>query len=138
MTVSKKANTKKSFKIKLIWAIGLIIIGFLFLFFRIGQDNFLVFPSAGLFLIYVGFIALIVAIIPQILNKNRIVDERAEHIGYKASRITTILLFLTLFITIIIDEMITIKIPYSIYASFLTCFYVICYLLSYKLIEMKN
>ncbi|MDG6218774.1 MAG: DUF2178 domain-containing protein, partial [Candidatus Thermoplasmatota archaeon] len=71
-------------------------------------------------------------------KKEKIIDERAEHIGYKASRVTTLALFITLFATIISDGITTITIPYYLYASFLTCFYVICYLISYRIIASRN
>ena len=81
---------------------------------------------------------MVITLIPMISNKKRIIDERAEQIGYKASRVTTIALIMALFLTVVIDGINTITVPYYLYASFLTCFYVTCYLLSYKIIELKN
>ncbi len=138
MVVSKQINTKKTFKFKSIWAIGLIIIGILLSLFEIGIEGFLGFPSIGIFLIYIGIIGIVITLIPMISNKKKIIDERAEHIGYKASRVTTLALIITLFLTVVIDGINTITVPYYLYASFLTCFYVICYLLSYKIIELNN
>ena len=99
IVVSKQINTKKTFKFKSIWAIGLIIIGILLSLFEIGIEGFLGFPSIGIFLIYIGIIGMVIALIPMISNKKKIIDERAEHIGYKASRVTTIALIITLFLT---------------------------------------
>lgn len=138
LAVSRQINTKRTFKFKSIWAIGLIVVGILLSLFEMGVDGFLGFPSIGIFLIYIGIIGMVIALIPMISNKKKIIDERAEHIGYKASRVTTLALIIILFITVVIDGINTITVPYYLYASFLTCFYVICYLLSYKIIELRN
>ena len=138
MAVSRKINTKKTFMFKSIWAVGLIIIGLILSLSGMGMDSFLGFPSIGIFLIYVGIVGLIFALFYFKSDKKRIVDERAEHIGYLASRATTLVLILTLFATMVIDGISTITVPYYLFASFLISFYVLCYLISYKLIELRN
>ncbi len=71
-------------------------------------------------------------------KKEKIIDERMEHIGYKASRVTTLILILTLFATMIIDGIQPINTRYYFYASFLVSFYILTYLVSYKIIERNN
>jgi len=138
MVVSKKINTKQNIMIKSIWGIGLIIIGFICIVLNIGTEDFLGFPSIGIFLIFIGIIGLFITVFSLMSDKKKIIDERAEHIGYKASRVTTLVLILTLFMTMVLDGIHTITTPYYLYASFLMCFYILCYLISYKLISLYN
>ena len=123
---------------KSIWGIALIIIGIILSVMGVGVDGFIGFPSIGIFLMYIGIIALVLSLITLKSNKIRIIDERAEYIGYMASRVTTLILITSLFVTMVIDGVSKITVPYYLYASFLICFYVLCYLISYKLIELKN
>jgi len=138
MPVSKKVNTRRRIKTKYATAIGLIIIGVLFQIFEIGGNEFSGFPSLGMWIIFTGFIFTAVVSMNVISKKEKIIDERMEHIGYKASHVTTMLLILALFATMIIDGIYTISTPYYLYASFLVCFYIFSYLISYKIIERNN
>jgi len=138
MIVSKKINTQKGIKKKYIVAISIIIIGVLFQIFEIGGNQFAGFPSLGIWIIFTGFITMAIVSINVLSKKEKIIDERMEHIGYKASRITTLILIFTLFATMIIDGIYTISTPYYLYASFLVCFYIFSYLIAYKLIERNN
>lgn len=138
MAVSKKINTKKSMKINYAAAIGIILIGVLFQLFEVGGKDFAGFPSLGLWIIFTGFITTAIISMSLLSKKEKIVDERMEHIGYKASRVTTMLLILALFATMIIDGIYSISTPYYLYASFLVCFYIYSYILSYKIIERNN
>ena len=138
MAVSKKTNTKHNFMIKTIWAIALILAGILLSVLQIGTQSFLGFPSLGIFLIYIGGIGLLMAFLLHFSDKKRIIDERAEHIGYKASRVTTLALILVLFFTMIVDGIYSISTPYYLYASFLMCFYVVFYTICYRIIATKN
>jgi drug/metabolite transporter (DMT)-like permease len=138
MTVSKKIYTKKKIKYNYVAAIIVILIGAAFTVFEIGGSPFAGFPSLGIWIMYTGGIIAIIASINLFSRKERIVDERMEHIGYKASRVTTLTLILLLFTTMIVDGIYTIELPYYLYASFLVCFYIASYLISYKLIERQS
>jgi len=138
MTVSKKVNTKKNMKTKYAGAITIILIGILFQLLEIGGTQFAGFPSLGLWIIFTGFIMLSIVSMSVISKKEKIIDERMEHIGYKASRVTTLLLILVLFSTMVIDGIYTLNTPCYLYASFLICFYIFSYLISYKIIERNN
>jgi hypothetical protein len=138
MSVSKKINTKKQIKTKYAAAIGIILIGILFQLFEIGGKEFAGFPSLGIWIIFTGVIFTFIVSLNLFSKKEKIVDERMEHIGYKASRITTLLLILVLFMTMVIDGIYTINFPYYLYASSLVCFYIFSYLISYKLIEKNS
>lgn len=138
MTVSKKINTRKQIKTKYAAAIGIIIIGILFQLFEIGGKEFAGFPSLGIWIIFTGAIIVFIVSLNLISKKEKIVDERMEHIGYKASRITTVVLILILFMTMVIDGVYTINLPYYLYASSLVCVYIFSYLISYKIIEKNS
>jgi L-asparagine transporter-like permease len=138
MPVSTKVNTRKGIRIKYTASIGIIVIGVLFQLLKIGGNEFAGFPSLGLWIIFIGFIATAIVSLNAFSKKEKIIDERMEHIGYKASRITTLLLILMLFATMILDGIYTISIRYYLYASFLVCFYIFSYLLTYKIIERNN
>lgn len=138
MPVSKKINTKKNMKTKYAGAIAIILIGAVFQLLEIGGTQFAGFPSLGLWIIFTGFIMLSIVSMSMLSKKEKIIDERMEHIGYKASRVTTLLLILVLFSTMVIDGIYTLNTPYYLYASFLICFYIFSYLLSYKIIERNN
>ena len=138
MPVSQKINTKKRLKTKYALATTLIIIGMVFTIYEIGGTEFAGLPSLGTWIIFTGVIIIAITTMNLTSKKERIIDERMEHIGYKASRITTMILILTLFSTMILDGIYTITIPYYLYASFLVCFYLAVYVISYKVIERDN
>lgn len=138
MVVSKKINTRKNIRIKYAAAILIIMAGILLEIFEIGADTFAGFPSLGIWIIFTGFITTAIISMNVLSKKEKIVDERMEHIGYKASRITTLILILTLFTTMIIDGIQPINTRYYFYASFLVTFYILTYLISYKIIERNN
>ena len=139
MPVSTKINTKQRIKTKYAAAIIIIIVGILFTIYDVGGKPFAGFPSLGLWILFTGVIVAAISTINLGSKKReRIIDERMEHIGYKASRVTTMILIITLFTTMVIDGIITITTPYYLYASFLVCFYIFTYTISYKLIERNN
>jgi L-asparagine transporter-like permease len=138
MPVSKKIDTKKGIKTKYAVALAIIIIGILITIFNVGESEFAGFPSLGTWIIFTGAIIAAITTMKLSSKKERIIDERMEHIGYKASRVTTLMLILTLFSTMILDGIYTLTIPYHIYASFLVCFYIAVYVISYKVIERNN
>jgi uncharacterized membrane protein len=138
MTFSKKVNTRQNMKTKYAGAITIILIGLIFQIFEIGGNQFAGFPSLGLWIIFTGFIMLSIISMSIFSRKEKIIDERMEHIGYKASRVTTLILILVLFSTMVIDGIYTLQTPYYLYASFLICFYIFTYLISYKIIERDN
>jgi len=138
MPVSQKVNTGNRIKTKYAAAITIILIGVAFQIFEIGGNEFAGFPSLGIWIIVTGFIAASIVSITAISKKEKIIDERMEHIGYKASRVTTLILILTLFLTMVIDGIQQITVRYYLFASFLVMFYILTYMVSYKIIEKNN
>ncbi|MFA5857003.1 MAG: DUF2178 domain-containing protein [Candidatus Pacearchaeota archaeon] len=112
----------------------IIIFGIILSYMNIEKD-FLGFSSVGTWLIYVGFIMLVVITLQLLNNKKRIVDERMIFVSTKASRITFIAIILFSFIIMVIDGIKTINIPYSYFMSYYVCGVVLVYSISYKILS---
>ena len=138
MAVSKKANTNKNTMITMTFGVSLILIGIIFAYLGIGEQTFAGFPNLGVGIIFVGLVSMAITTIKRILRKDKIIDERMDHIGYKASRITTLVLIFVLFSIFIIDGIYEITFRYYLFASFLMCLFVFTYLIAYKLIERNS
>ena len=119
------------------FAIIIILTGLILNYKNVGKE-FLNFNSIGNWLIYIGFVMLAIVTLQFISGKKRIVDERSQFIGMKASRITYVAIILVAFVTMIIDGIKTITIPYSQFMSAFVCGVVLVYLISYKILEKKN
>ena len=119
------------------FAIIIILTGLILNYKNIGKE-FLNFNSIGNWLIYIGFVMLAIVTLQFISGKKRIVNERSQFIGMKASRITYVAIILVAFVTMVIDGIKTITIPYSQFMSAFVCGVVLVYLVSYKILEKKN
>ena len=133
----KKNSVNKKQRIwKYGFAIGIIILGIILGVLKVGQ-GFLGFNSVGTWLIYVGFIMVVVTTLQKLSKKRRIVDERAEFVGMKASRITFVAIILFSFIIMIIDGIKAIQTPYSYFMGCLISGIILVYFISYKILERK-
>jgi uncharacterized membrane protein len=135
--MNEKIVNKKNLIWKYNFAFILIFLGIIFSYLKLGTE-FLGFSSVGLWLIYVGFIMLIVVTLRLIYNKKRIVDERMQFVSTKAARITFIGIIMFSFIIMIIDGIKSIDIAYSYFMSYLICGIVLLYLVSYKILLRFN
>ena len=118
-------------------AFNILVIGIILSTFGIGTE-FLGFSSIGNWMIYVGLVMFAIVTLQFFSNKKRIVDERAQFIGMKASRITYIFIILTAFVIMIIDGIKPITFPYSYFMADLICAIVFVYFISYKILEKYN
>jgi uncharacterized membrane protein len=137
MTVSKKLYSKRQLAWKYSFAAILVIAGILLNIFNLGKD-FFAYESVGNYLITIGFLVFAISTIFYMTKRKRIVDERMEKIGYKASRITFSLIFVFAFVIMILDGIKTINLSYQIFMSYFICGLLIVYIIIYKLIERKN
>ena len=137
MTVSKKIWTKKSLAYRYLFSAGLILFGLTLNFFKIGENYFAGFNTVGNWIIYIAILISIIATISYKRKKKKIIDERMEKIGYHASRLTTLIFFISLFILMIIDGIYQITIRYYLFISYTICFYLIIYFIAYKILERK-
>lgn len=112
------------------FAIIIIAAGILFQYLQIGNE-FLGFPSLGIWLIWIGFVMLLVIVLN---TKKRKEDERTQMLALKASRMAFVSFIFGAFIIMIIDGINTISIPYSIFMSNLVACVVLIYFISYKIL----
>lgn len=127
---------KKQTTWRYVFAFLVIALGIILEAVGVGK-NFLGFESVGTWLIFVGFIMLVVITLQKISNKKRLVDERMISLAYKASRVTFVGIIFAAFAIMIIDAINPIKIPYSMFMSYFICFMLIIYFFSYKILERK-
>ncbi len=121
------------------WGLVLILVGLILNHFKIGSPNFEIFGGIGNWLIYIGFIGLIIATVRLLTKKKqKKVDERMEFVATKALRITFLFLLLAAFAIMIIDGIKTITIPYHLFMSYSICVLLITYFISYKILLRYN
>ncbi|MBU1135913.1 MAG: hypothetical protein KJ559_00165 [Nanoarchaeota archaeon] len=124
-------------RVTIMYAIALVafILGLLFNYFKIGSPHFQTFGSVGNWLIYLGFVGLIIATVRLIfVSKKKTTDERMEFVATKALRISFLSLIIGAFIIMIIDGIKTITIPYHMFMSYLVCGLLLIYIIAYKIL----
>jgi len=112
----------------------MLILGALINHFNLGAGNFYVYGSVGTYLIYLGFIGLIIATLTEIRRREKIVDERMQFIATKAMRTTFLCLIIIAFIIIIIDGLKPITMPYHLFMSYIVSGMLAIYYISYKIL----
>ena len=132
----KKKIDNRRFVWRYAFGIAVLLAGALLITFM-SEKEFLGFPSVGSWLVYVGFVMLMIITLQKLTKKKRIVDERAEFIGAKASRITYIAIILSAFSIMILDGIKSITLSYSLFMSYLICGIILVYLVSYKILEKR-
>jgi len=120
--------------IKYSFAFVMLILGALINHFNLGAGNFYVYGSVGTYLIYLGFIGLIIATLTEIRRREKIVDERMQFIATKAMRTTFLCLIIIAFIIIIIDGLKPITMPYHLFMSYIVSGMLAIYYISYKIL----
>jgi len=132
-------KNKTRAKIMYGWAFVLILAGLILNHFNIGSPDFEIFGGVGNWLIYVGFVGLIIATVRLLTKKKqKKVDERMEFVTTKALRITFLFLLLAAFAIMILDGIKTITFPYHLSASYMICALLIVYFISYKILLKYN
>lgn len=100
----------------LIWGAFMLLIGVILEFFKIGGLIF-EFGSVGKYLIYVGFIGLIIGVF-KLKRKEKKIDEREYQIALKSNRYTYVILMMSAFFVIIYDGIKPITMPYHLFLSY--------------------
>lgn len=95
------------------------------------------FGSVGNWLISIGVMAIIVAMI-NAMSKKRKIDERVEFISAKASRIVFLAFIVVAFALMVIDAITPITAPYFMVMSYMICGMTLVYAISYKWIEKRS
>jgi len=114
------------------FAAALIIIGLLFNHYGYGSEDFRIFGSVGNYLVYIGFIILLISAVRQIfVKKKKKTDERMEFVAAKATRITMLFIFAGAFAVILLDGIQKITLPYHLFISYSVCAILLVQLISY-------
>jgi hypothetical protein len=83
---------EKKTRVKLMYSIAAVFLalGLLLNYLNVGSPDFQIFGGVGNWLIYTGFISLMIATVRMLTTpmKQRVVDERMEFVAAKANRIT--------------------------------------------------
>lgn len=128
-------------RVQIMYGVALICIvaGLLFNYFNIGSPNFQIYGSVGNWLVYIGFVGVIIATVKLLIRKKQNKsDERMEFVATKALRITFLIFILGAFLIMILDGIKTITTPYHLFMSYLICVLLVIYLVVYKLLLRYN
>lgn len=134
--MNQKFGRKQTFA-RYVFAFLVVVTGLGLEYFNVGKE-FLGFYSVGTWMIYVGFVMFAVITLQYFSNKKRVVDERMEKIGYKASRVTFLFIIFGAFIVMILDGIKKIEIEYSLFMANMMAWIVLVYFVSYKILEKYN
>ena len=124
---------KREMRIRYGFVLTFIIVGTALMAFGIGPDEFLGFPSLGLWLVFAGIVGLMAITLRHIVWRKRVIDERMLLAASKASRIAFMAFFLFAFVVMIIDGIHPIAVPYHQMMSYMVCSVMVVYVASYRL-----
>jgi hypothetical protein len=132
----KKSSPKKiaGFVIAFIF----IALGIMMHYLKIGEGPYLGFASVGIWLSYVGFIALTISVVRMFRKKERFIDERMLAIAAKANRIVFLSVIIAAFIIMILDGIKTIMVPLGLFMSYIVMGMMLVYFVSYKILLKFN
>ena len=125
---TKRAMAK--FAIALAW----ILLGLMLNHFGLGGNDFSIFGSVGTYLIYIGFLGLLISGLTEVWRREKVVDERMEFVASKAMKLTFVCFILVAFIIMVIDGIKPITLPYHLFISYLVCGILAAYYISYKIL----
>jgi uncharacterized membrane protein len=120
------------------FAAALIILGLLINHYGLGSPEFTVFGSVGNYLVYIGFVLLLINTVRQITRKKKKrMDERMEFVAAKASGVTMVFIFAGAFAVILLDGIQKITLPYHLFVSYSVCAILLVYMISYYALLRK-
>lgn len=129
--MKNKTRVTIMYSLALVW----IVLGLLLNHFNLGSSDFQVYGSVGTWLIYMGFIGIIIATVKLLVHKKeRVVDERMEFVAAKSLRMTFLCFFIAAFVIMIIDGINPITTPYHLFMSYLVCVILVIYIIAYKIL----
>jgi uncharacterized membrane protein len=118
---------------KLAMGLGFIITGLALNSLGISGSGFGGFETAGSYLIYVGFIAMLLGGLAM-FSKKKLVDERMMFISSKAMRLTFMAFMVFAFAVVIGDGISRITMPYHLFMSYLVCGMLLFYVAAYTIL----
>jgi len=129
---------KRNIVLRYAFALVLIIGGILSEIFGIGQGFFAGFPSLGIWLVWAGFLMLMVVTLNLIVGKKRVIDERMEYVAAKASRLTFLAFVIIAFALMIADGVSPIGTPVHMLMAYLVGAMMLVYYAAYYLMLARN
>jgi uncharacterized membrane protein len=134
---SKKVVTKKGMIYRVIFIAILMILGITLNLYNIGSNEFFGQSTVGNYLIYIGFVMILVTSISYFKKREKIIDERIEMLRYKAGTMTFMVFIFVAFAIIILDGIQPITMRYSLFISYMVCAILVFYVIAYKVLERK-
>ncbi len=114
------------------FALVLIAIGLLLNHYGLGSPEFTIFGTIGSYLVYIGFVMLLITVVRQIfVKKKKKTDERMEFVAAKASGVTMVFMILGAFAVVLLDGIQPITMPYHLFVSYSVCAILLFYMISY-------
>lgn len=134
---SKKVVTKKSMIFRIVFIIVLIVSGALLNQFNIGTNELFGYSTVGNYLIFIGFVMVLVTTITYFTKREKIIDERMEMLRNKTMTLTFTVFIFAAFALIIWDGIWPITMRYSIFISYAVCTMLLFYGIAYKVLERR-
>lgn len=134
---SKKVVTKKSMIFRIVFIIVLIVSGALLNQFNIGTNELFGYSTVGNYLIFIGFVMVLVTTITYFTKREKIIDERMEMLRNKTMTLTFTVFIFAAFALIIWDGIWPITMRYSMFISYAVCTMLLFYVIAYKILEGK-
>ncbi|HOM96602.1 MAG: hypothetical protein GX947_10220 [Tissierellia bacterium] len=134
---SKKVVTKKSMIFRIVFIIVLIVSGALLNQFNIGTNELFGYSTVGNYLIFIGFVMVLVTTITYFTKREKIIDERMEMLRNKTMTLTFTVFIFAAFALIIWDGIWPITMRYSMFISYAVCTMLLFYVIAYKMLEGK-
>lgn len=116
------------------FGLAMILLGMLLNNLGVGLNYFVGFQSVGTYLVYIGFLSLIVVNAAGLWRKRKVVDERMAFVANKAMRSTFLAFVLAAFVLMVVDGITPISVPYHLFLSYLVCGLLLFYYLSYRVL----
>lgn len=134
---SKKVVTKKSMIFRIVFIIVLIVSGALLNQFNIGTNELFGYSTVGNYLIFIGFVMVLVTTITYFTKREKIIDERMEMLRNKTMTLTFTVFIFAAFALIIWDGIWPITMRYSMFISYAVCTMLLFYGIAYKVLERR-
>ncbi|HNV93956.1 MAG TPA: hypothetical protein PKI84_02655 [Methanofastidiosum sp.] len=134
---SKKVVTKKSMIFRIVFITVLIVSGALLNQFNVGTNELFGYSTVGNYLIFIGFVMVLVTTITYFTKREKIIDERMEMLRNKTMTLTFTVFIFAAFALIIWDGIWPITMRYSIFISYAVCTMLLFYGIAYKVLERR-
>jgi len=134
---SKKVVTKKSMIFRIVFIIFLIVSGALLNQFNVGTNELFGYSTVGNYLIFIGFVMVLVTTITYFTKREKIIDERMEMLRNKTMTLTFTVFIFAAFALIIWDGIWPITMRYSMFISYAVCTMLLFYVIAYKVLERR-